>query len=879
MTTKEVKMLVPEQTVLEYMKRLEKYLQRKVVPLKADIVSFASRYRMSVAQIKETQAGYLEDVRCIHRLCDVVAKLPEERRRRNQDKIKADLTALVSQANPKEQILINAKEEFEGSIASIKDKVKEIALTIKKVQIDTTEQDYDIMVKSDFCLIDIINLTISSLKKTEHKIEHIISMDSINNHKKMIEEEYLRRDGGQNHLYSATWKPFQGPIQQFNSEKETGKVNKMYNSFRFLIESIEWSFEAANQEYHYLNILSSLQRMHGVILSKRQEIEYSRVRPDDCAHPLTREYIVFYQKLVGNLMTILADSFYGNPLHKVLIDVLQVRNNFFDQMKINFQAIKAKFKESKQNYYIAEYWETLSSMIYDFMERVYTNNVHQKLRINESVLQMVIDFRLKIQGLAKEISDFHATFDEGIISGNSNYQKLILDCYNSYIKSLKDHYMTVKIEEGYRLAFEKQLMNFNFNPNFIEPNLPIEYTLLIGIPVPETTGSDPWKISEAAKAIKTDNDVFKQDLDRNFQYFIKGDYNWVKLKSFKIPEYSMEDYLNMFLRARVIKVGSKYYPAFPYFFMDRCKETPISVENWEPSMDKEILPKGFGKTSLHVVKEKEAKIKIPFMPSTFTSIQDNVFYMLNPRHTLQFTKTVSKGLPGSDTFYVLFCIETIDIDEPNQVFINLSFAHVITASSMLESTIREAVPKEVAHSAEVLENCIFEAVRENNPKVAEKDPSVKVDSNNVYDKKMLHTVQFKNMKDRSEELFASLQGLQNRQEREAKAAKRRYLGEYDKRAIYHAGPEAFNPDYEDIFNVRRVNQNKVDEAVDFFMTLKEKNLGLVEEITEKQKFLLSKVRRNPDKYIDKVKNYLKDPKILVIIFLALLLVILKIYDF
>jgi hypothetical protein len=462
--------LVPELPVLEYMKRLEKYLNRKVVPLKTDVASFASRYQMSVANIKETQANYIEDVRCIHKLCDIVARLPEERRRRNEERIKTDLTALVNQSNPKEDILIKAKEEFEGSILSIKDKVRDIALTIKKVQIDTTEQDYEMMVKADLYLIDLVQKLSAELKQIQIKIEQNINLGFINNHKRKIEDEFLRRDGGQNYLYNSAWKPFQSQIQMFDSDKDTEKVQKMYNSFKHLIESIEWSFDAENQEYHYLNILANMQRMHGIILSKRQEIEYTRIRADDCAHPLTREFILFYQKVIGNLMSILADAFYGNPLHKVLIDVLQVRNQFFEQLKLSFLNIKIKFKESKENYYIGEYWENLGSMIYDFMERVYTNNVHQKLRISESIFQIVVDFRDKIEYLSADITNFYANLDEGVKLTNLNYQKLMIDSYNDLVRHLKVVYTNTKIEEGYCIEFEKEFLRFSTLTQFMYPN-------------------------------------------------------------------------------------------------------------------------------------------------------------------------------------------------------------------------------------------------------------------------------------------------------------------------------------------------------------------------------------------------------------------------
>lgn len=63
----------------------------------------------------------------------MVSQLPESRRKRNEDLIKADLTALVNQANPKEEVLIAAKDEFETSVGGVRDTVREMALMLKKV--------------------------------------------------------------------------------------------------------------------------------------------------------------------------------------------------------------------------------------------------------------------------------------------------------------------------------------------------------------------------------------------------------------------------------------------------------------------------------------------------------------------------------------------------------------------------------------------------------------------------------------------------------------------------------------------------------------------------------------------------------------------------
>lgn len=46
------------------------------------------------------------------------------------------------------------------------------------------------------------------------------------------------------------------------------------------------------------------------------------MRPDDCAHPLTKEFIQFYHKLYGHFVAVVAELFYEHPSHRDLMEVL-----------------------------------------------------------------------------------------------------------------------------------------------------------------------------------------------------------------------------------------------------------------------------------------------------------------------------------------------------------------------------------------------------------------------------------------------------------------------------------------------------------------------------------------------------------------------------
>lgn len=232
------------------------------------------------------------------------------------------------------------------------------------------------MVRADSALADIFVKIIQAMKSIENNLDEMVNEGMDRDHKQRIEDEYQRRDGGNHYLYISKWRPFNEQIKDFSDDDEGDKVKKLYFSFKNLLDSIEWSFGAEHFEHSYVPVLQNMYRMQDLILAKTQELEYSKIRPDDCAHPLTQQFIIFYQKVYGHMAAILAELFYEHPAHKDLMEVLQIRIAYFDDMRTRFQEIKNKFRENRSNYNVQEFWDRLSSTVFDFMERIYTNNVH-----------------------------------------------------------------------------------------------------------------------------------------------------------------------------------------------------------------------------------------------------------------------------------------------------------------------------------------------------------------------------------------------------------------------------------------------------------------------------------------------------------------------
>ena len=83
----------------------------------------------------------------------------------------------------------------------------------------------------------------------------------------------------------------------------------------------------------------------------------------------------------------------------------------------------------------------------------------------------------------------------------------------------------------------------------------------------------------------------------------------------------MEDYINMFIRSRVVRCDGKYYESFNSLMLEKSGEKLLAADKLEPPFQEGILKNGLGIHTVKYTKEKPISVKIPFMPTTFTSIQ------------------------------------------------------------------------------------------------------------------------------------------------------------------------------------------------------------------------------------------------------------------
>ena len=281
------------------------------------------------------------------------------------------------------------------------------------------------------------------------------------------------------------------------------------------------------------------------------------------------------------------------------------------------------------------------------------------------------------------MSAFHQEDKTGLLFDNGEYQATMLDQYNAYLALLKRHFKTIRISEGYQLEFKNELINFSFIESFTDPGYALQYGLRLSITPPEISKSGLWILPSDLSTNATKQEQ-KAKLDETFKYFIKSDYQWVKAKTFKIPDYNMEDYINMFIRPRVTKCDGKYYDSFNAVVMEHLNEKSITEVKPVPPVEEGILKVGYGIHKAVITKEKLMAVKIPFFPPTFMSTQENYFSFFSTKEMYHFIKTTNKGLPAADTFFVLSCIIVTEVAEPKSIVLEMSYALVILASSIVE---------------------------------------------------------------------------------------------------------------------------------------------------------------------------------------------------
>ena len=890
---KEVRLLMPDNASLEYMSRQDRMVVKYLVPKKVELQIAADSVQSNLNIIKNTNEAYKVDSEEMKQLSKTVTELPVDRKVRNNQLICNDLVYLVERTNITENILLNTHKEYEKSMVDLKKTLLDVCQNLKQSQLDTYRLDFEFLKKSDKSLSDLLHMISMGCESAGNQLAEVLVNLDLRGHKQVIQDEYEKRNlNNYIYEYDSRWKPFSTSIQETFEQEKSGDeylVKKLKKSFTVLLECIEYSINMESIEKTVYPIINNMKKMKQIILSKQHEIEYNRYHFSDCNYSTTSKSIEFLEYVFNYLSRTISETFESSVHHERIEKVLKNRNEYITNLRSSFKGILEKITATDtNNHFVREYWETVSGVIYDFIERVYSSNDHQKREVIESIKKIVKNLKEKANELANYIDEVseHIELDPKI----DLYERNIVERYNSIISNMKKQYESLDLYNRYDVMFAGNTINIDVHEKLGGNSGTLENkneevlktsSYVLGIEIEPSPGSldKPFRINKTAPDASKE---LLEEINKKYKYMASdGKYNWVRSRTFNLDGLTMDDYINLFVRKRCIRFEGGFYDDFNSVMMHIGKEKPIKLEPYDPPIETEICQKGYGRTNSSILKEVPMKLKIPFFPPTFESNFKSELFLVSPVHLLNMGRTDSKGVPGSDAFHVLNCIEVKEIKVPDpHVTVNMSYCLVFTGSTIVEGVIKENVPKEVAFNFGNAEDSMKKVMMENNPDSPEKDPNKKVESNNPFDIKIQNSARFKNISKDGKKLLQPESELSK--EGNGKKKKHKYLGNYDKRAPYLSRPEYLNEDFEDIFNTDYANDKKTgkkEKYIEYIDMLKDKNLGLISEMNEMNKIVYANYSKDPNKIIQDIKEKFDSRQVQLMVIAIAVIVVLYITDY
>ena len=134
------------------------------------------------------------------------------------------------------------------------------------------------------------------------------------------------------------------------------------------------------------------------------------------------------------------------------------------------------------------------------------------------------------------------------------------------------------------------------------------------------------------------------------------------------------------------------------------------------------MQKGFGYSKYSLTSKMELPFPIPFTSGAITSDSIISMYLLSTRHLISVTKSVSTGVPGSDSFELY--VATDVVESTNGTEVKWSYAMVWVKSSMLKPIVDMKLPGEIEKVIKDYCAIADEVALNNKPEVEVKRPDV-----------------------------------------------------------------------------------------------------------------------------------------------------------
>ena len=134
------------------------------------------------------------------------------------------------------------------------------------------------------------------------------------------------------------------------------------------------------------------------------------------------------------------------------------------------------------------------------------------------------------------------------------------------------------------------------------------------------------------------------------------------------------------------------------------------------------MKKGFGYSKYSLTSKMDLPFPIPFTSGAITSDSIISLYLLSTRHLISVTKSVSTGIPGSDSFELY--IATDVMEQTNGTEVKWSYGLVWVKTSMLKPIVEMKLPGEIEKVIKDYAAIADEVTLNNKPEVEVKRPDV-----------------------------------------------------------------------------------------------------------------------------------------------------------
>ena len=549
--------------------------------------------------------------------------------------------------------------------------------------------------------------------------------------------------------YSPHWPPFKDFIAT-----DKFKRQKMQASFIRLLKAIELALNSTLQidiqNYFKLieTVLTKIEKMVGFMMARLKTVTFADKHID--VHRYTAACIHHFYALLKKLANIYQEICSGHLKRYFTNFDITSKKQAVEAKKEIISELKARLDSQPEAYFTLEFWNNLSLQTYHVLQHIYDQR-EEKTYVDA----LTSTFRLaskQMEEVVATINQFQRDLEcimDQVQEDNKLYEEYLQTKYMDARSKVYDLYKVHKFEELFKIDPVNNFTRVRF------PHLNEEYFLnipsyfmkkleqneapkrpkfeFVKFPHEEAKGKGKPAVEEPV----IEDESLKNELDREFKYFTPSpeEIKWQQIHTKFFDKLNMEQFLNLFIRARNLLYKGKHYDYMDQIVLTKDEGASILKDKTAVvSSLEDIMKKGRGYAKYSLKSRRKLPFPIPFTDGAVTSDSTISCFLLSNKHLVNLVKNSSNGIPTADSFLVL--VATDVSEQTNGVEVKWSCALQWLKSSFLKSILESKVPDEAKKNIEEWVEAAEEVLRQNKPEVEIERPklpeeeTVKIDFTN-----------------------------------------------------------------------------------------------------------------------------------------------------